>query len=104
MLWIALRGDPVDAAQVGRDKAAALVAEGLDGPQPRARSDADDPCAVVDRADRAGDVRAMSVAVAPRSGIRARAVVAASDAQVLVRRDAGIDDRHVHVHGIVLAI
>ncbi len=62
---VALRRDPVEAADVRREQADAAVVEDLDGPQPDAGSDPDDARGVVDRADRPGHVGPVAVSVAP---------------------------------------
>ena len=101
---VALGEDPVEAADVPRDQAVAVVVEDLDAPHARARGDTDDAEAVVEGRDRAGDVRAVVVLVAPGRAVRGRAVVAAGDVEVGVRGDAGVDDRDVGVDPLVGAV
>ena len=98
---IALGGDPVEPADVPAEEAFARVVEDLDGPQAHARRDADHAAPVVDRTDRAGDVRAVAVHVAPSRAIGRRAVVTTDDVEVGDRRDAGIDDRDVGIDPLV---
>ena len=82
--------DGLDGAAVGD-----VVVEDADSPHARAGGDADDADVVVERPDRAGDVRAVVVPVAPGIGVRCRAVVAAGKVQVGMCADAGVDYRDV---------
>jgi hypothetical protein len=93
----ALRRDPVEAAQIPAQQPIAGVVEDLDRPDPDPRGDADDTRPVVDRADRAGDVCAMAVAVLPRRRRRVGAAVAADDVEICHPRHARVDDRDVGV-------
>ena len=101
---VALGGDPVEAADVPAQEALAAGVEDPHRPQPDAGRHADDAAAVVDRADRARDVRPVPVAVAPGVAVRGRAVVAADDVQVGRAADAGVDDRDVGVDPLVDAV
>ena len=96
--------DPVEPADVPREVAVAIAVEDLDRPEARARGDADDPEVVVERRDRAGDVRAVAVVVRPGRAIRAGTVVATGDVQVGVRPDARVDDGDIRIHALVQAI
>jgi hypothetical protein len=75
--------------------------EHLDSPYPRPGSDSHDPGRVVERADRAGHVRPMTVlvvAVQPEQ----RAVGLLEHVQVrVVEADAGVDHGDVDVHPLV---
>ncbi len=71
------------------------VVEYLDGPQPGARRHADDPGAVVQRADGAGDVRAVAVAVAVAATVGA--ILTTGHVEVRVRGDPGVEHGHVRV-------
>ena len=102
---VALAGDPVHAADVPRHEAGPVRAEDAHGPQPHAGRDAHDADPVVQRADRARDVRPVAVAVAPGGPGGRGAVVAADDVEVGVGLvDAGVEDRDVRVHALVDAV
>ncbi len=99
---VALSRDPVEPADVPGQQPDTRVVEDLDRPQADPRRNADDADAVVDGADRAGDVGPMTLAIAPRVRVARRAVPSADDVQVgLGSVDARVDDRDIGVDTLV---
>ena len=77
------------------------VVHDLDPPQSRPRRNADDPIAVVQRRRNPRHVGAVSVPVDRLTGNKTDVGI---DVQIEMRRDAGVQNRNVHVHPLVQAI
>ena len=79
------RCHPVHPGDDLRRRSGSAVVEDSDGPQPRAGCDSDDPDPVVERTDRACDVRPMAISVTPAGaagGEERDAIRASCDVQI----------------------
>ena len=100
------RCHPVHSGDDLRRRSGSVVAEDSDGPQSRAGCDSDDSDSVVERTDRARDVRAMAVSVTPAGaagGEERGAVRASHDVQIgVVGLNAGVDHSDINVDPLVV--
>lgn len=88
--------DPVEPTDDLRPASGVIGIEHFDGPESRARSNADDAVEVVERADCSGDVGPVTVVVSPAPG--PSAIDTADDVEVwMVGIDPGIENGHVGI-------